>query len=79
MWKFISQQNIYRRSYKTASRPPGIAGIVARLDGYDASDLLGFCKTVKLIWSGKINQMLARLIWKYVEIYMSTEHIETYK
>ena len=36
MRKFISQQIIYRRSYKTAFRPPGLDGMVAVLDGYDA-------------------------------------------
>ena len=49
MWEFITQQNIYRRSYKTASRPPGLEGIVDPLDGYDASEWLRFCKTDKLI------------------------------
>ena len=46
---FVSQQNIYRQTYKTAYRPPGLDGIVALLDGYDASQLLRFCNTVKFI------------------------------
>ena len=37
MWDIIYQQNIYRSTYKTASRPTGLDGIVVRLDGYDAS------------------------------------------
>ena len=37
MWEFIYQQNMYRRTYKTASRPPGLDGIVVLVDGYDAS------------------------------------------
>ena len=74
MSKFISHQIIYRQTYKTVSRLTGVDGIAALLDGYDASDLLGFCKTLKLIWSGKKNQMKASLIWKYFEIYMSTKH-----
>ena len=37
MWEFICQQNKYRQTYKTASRPRGLYGIVALLDGYDAS------------------------------------------
>ena len=28
---------IYRRTYKTASQPTGIDGIVVALDGYDVS------------------------------------------
>ena len=36
MWEFIGQQNIYRATYKTASRPFGLDGIEALLDGYDA-------------------------------------------
>ena len=46
---FMCQQNIYKRTYKPASRPPGIEGIEAPLDGYDASQCLRFCNTVKLI------------------------------
>ena len=34
MCVFIYQQNIYRRTYKTASRPTGWDGIVVPLDGY---------------------------------------------
>ena len=37
MWDIIFQQNIYRQTYKTASRPTGWDGIVGQLDGYDAS------------------------------------------
>ena len=37
MWDIIYQQNIYRRTYKTASRPTGLDGIVVLLDAYDAS------------------------------------------
>ena len=47
--KFICQQIIYRQTYKTESRPPSSDGIVALLDGFDASQLLRFCNTVKLI------------------------------
>ena len=36
MWEFICQQNIYRRTYKWASQPAGLEGIVVDLDGYDA-------------------------------------------
>ena len=37
MWEFIAKQNIYRRTYKTASRPLGLDGIVVLDDGNDAS------------------------------------------
>ena len=37
MWEFICQQNIYRRTYMTASPPIGLEGIVDLLDGYDVS------------------------------------------
>ena len=37
MWEFIFQHDIYRRTYKWGSRPTGLDGIVAVLDGYDAS------------------------------------------
>ena len=37
MWEFINQQNKYRQTYKTNSRPVGLKGIVVLLDGYDAS------------------------------------------
>ena len=37
MWEIICQQNVYTRTYKAASRPTGFDGIVAPLDGYDAS------------------------------------------
>ena len=35
--EFMCQQNMYKRTYKPASRPAAIDGIVALLDGYDAS------------------------------------------
>ena len=57
MWELICQQNIYRRIYKWASQPAGLEGIVVDLRGYDASEGLGFCKTVKYISSAKIIQM----------------------
>ena len=60
-----------------ASRPIAWVGIAALPDGYDASQLLRFCNTVKFIWSGKLKQMKAKLIWKYVGIYMSTKQIQT--
>ena len=31
-------------------------------DGYDASSLLRYCNMFKLIWSGKLKQMKARVI-----------------
>ena len=37
MWKFLSQHEIYKRTYKTASRPTGLDDIVVVLGGYDAS------------------------------------------
>ena len=49
MWEFICQQNIYTQTFKTASRPGGLEGIVALLDSYDASQLLRFCNMVKII------------------------------
>ena len=36
MWELICQQNIYQRTYKRASQPAGLEGIVGDLDGYDA-------------------------------------------
>ena len=77
MWEFLFQQNIYRRTYKPASRPVGLEGVVALIDGYDTLKLLRFCNTDKFTWGDKIKQMTVRLIWKYVGIYMSTEHIQT--
>ena len=77
MWEFVCQQNIFTRICKAASRPVGLEGIVALLDGHDASHSLRFCNTVKFIWSGKVKQMKARLVWNYFLIYMSTYHIQT--
>ena len=37
LWELICQLNVYRRTYKTASRPTGLDGFVVLLDGYDAS------------------------------------------
>ena len=37
MWDMISQQIIYRQTYKTASQPGDWDGILVLLDGYDAS------------------------------------------
>ena len=76
MLVFIRQQNIYRRSYETASPPVVLEGIVALLDGYDASSLLRLWNTVKFSWSDKVKQMKAMIFCKYVEIYMSTEYIQ---
>ena len=73
----MCQQNISRRTYKTASRPVGLEGIVVPHDGYNASYWFRFCITVKLVWSVKIKQMKARLIWKYEGIYLSTKHLQT--
>ena len=39
----------YTQKCETASQSVGLEGIVALLDGYDASQLLRFCNTVKLI------------------------------
>ena len=36
MWELICLQNIYRWTYKRASQPAGLEGIVVDLDGYDA-------------------------------------------
>ena len=77
MWEFVCQQDRYRRTFKTASRTEGLEGIVALLEGYDALQLLRLCITDKFTWGDKIKQMKARLIWKYVEIYMSTVQIQS--
>ena len=69
--------NTYRQTYKWASQPAGFAGILLDLDGYDAEYRLRYCNTVKHIWSGKIKQVKARQVWKYVGTDMSTKHIET--
>ena len=49
MWELICQQNIYRRTYKRATQHAGLEGIVADLGGYDASERLRYCETVKYI------------------------------
>ena len=49
MWELISQKSIYRRTYKGESQPAGLEGIVVDLGGYDASERLRYCKTVKYI------------------------------
>ena len=49
MWDLICQQNVYRRTYKSASQHAGLKGIVVDLGGYDASERLRYCKTVKYI------------------------------
>ena len=36
--EFICQQHMYKRTYKTASGPVGLEGIVALLDGYALLD-----------------------------------------
>ena len=36
MWDIISQQSIYRQTYKTASGQTGWDGSVGHLDDYDA-------------------------------------------
>ena len=61
MWDIICQQNMYRLTYKTASRPIGLDSSVVHLDENDASYLLRYCNTVNFIWSGKMKQMMARL------------------
>ena len=61
MWEFICQHNTYRLTHKTASQPTGLDGNVVLLEGYDASKCLRYCNTLKLILSGKIKQMKARL------------------
>ena len=37
MWEFICQQNIYRRTYKIATLPTGLDGVLVRLERFDAS------------------------------------------
>ena len=37
MVDILYQLNVYRRTYKTVSRPTGLDGIVVLHDGYDAS------------------------------------------
>ena len=37
MWDIICQQNIYRLTYKTVSRPTGWDGSLGHRDGYYAS------------------------------------------
>ena len=37
MWDFMRQQNMYRPTYTTESRPTGGDDIVVLPDGYDAS------------------------------------------
>ena len=78
IWKYAvyyraSKLTVYRRTYKTASGPTGWDGIVVLLDGYDASWWLSFSNTVKLIWSRKVKQMKASLIWKYALYYMASK------
>ena len=72
MWEFVCQHDIYRPTYQTASRPTGLDGIVALLDGYDASQRSRYCITYKFISRCNRKQMKARLILKYVEIDMTT-------
>ena len=36
MWEQVCQQSIYRQTYKWASQPAGLEGIVVVLGGYDA-------------------------------------------
>ena len=62
---------------KTAQRPVRLEGTVALLDGFDASQLLRNCNTVIFLWNGKVKQLNASLIWKYVGICMSKKHIQT--
>ena len=65
---------------KTAPRPVVLEGTVALLDGFDASQLLRNCNTVIFIWSGKLKQLKARLMSKYVGICISkNRHSRTYK
>ena len=72
MWDAICQQDIYRLMFKTASWPTSWFGSVGLLDGYDDSKCLGYCNTVKLIWSGDMNQIKEGFMWIYVWYYMST-------
>ena len=37
MWEFIFQQELHTRTYKRASQHTDLDGIVALLDGYEAS------------------------------------------
>ena len=57
MWELRCQQRIYGRTYKWATQPAGLEGIVVDLGGHDASESLRYCKTVKYISSAKIKQM----------------------
>ena len=57
MWELLCQQIIYRRTYKWASQPDGLEGIVVDLVDYDASEILRYSKTDKYISSAKIKQM----------------------
>ena len=75
MWDTIRQQSIYWQTYNSAFRSFGWDGSVVLLDGYKATCGIRYSHTVTLIRSGKIKQMKARLIWKFVEYYMSTKHI----
>ena len=63
MWNNVCQQDIYRLTYKTVPWPTVWVGSVGLLDGYDSAKWLSYGNTVKLIWSGKMKQMKAMLIW----------------
>ena len=54
MWDTICQQNIHRLTNKTASRTNGWDGSAGHIDGYDASQWIKYCNTVKLVWRGEI-------------------------
>ena len=51
------QHNVFRRTYKTASRPTGCNGIVVLLDDYGASKYLSYCNRFKFVWRGEIKLM----------------------
>ena len=77
MWDIICYQNVNKLTCKTASRTADWDSSVDHSDGSDSSLWHRYCNTVKLIWSGKIKQMMARLIWNDVGYYTSTKHIQT--
>ena len=80
MWVIICQQNIYRVTNNTASRPTDWDGSVCHLDGYDASIWLRYCNSVKPIWSGKIKTWGTRLCETMLDIICQLyENRRTYK
>ena len=58
------QHYVFRRTYKTASRPTGCNGIVVLLDDYGASKYLSYCNRFKFVWRGEIKLMgLCEYLW----------------